>query len=92
MLPNRPPIGTQYSFLVKTGTTTVGVPAIATQADMFTSKGHAVGADDAFYELSGSTTSAPLAIAAGNAKIHLHYWKKLGNNRVINLESFISYH
>jgi hypothetical protein len=82
LLPNRPPIGTQYSFLVNQGTTNINRPVIATQSDMFTATGLNNGVEDEFYELSASSSTLPLAISAGNGKTFIYTanrdWQVIG--------------
>ena len=73
MLPNRPPIGTQYSFLVTAGTTNIDTPLFSgTQQKMFSTKGTANGAADGFYELSSSASSLPIATTAGNGRTFIY--------------------
>lgn len=78
MLPNNPPIGTQYSFLVKQGTTTLDRPDVTTEAHMV----HLNMPQDEFYELSASSATAPLSISAGNGKTVIYTesrnWEVIG--------------
>lgn len=78
MLPNNPPIGTQYSFLVKQGTTTLDRPDVTTEAHMI----HLNSPQDEFYELSASSATAPLSVTAGNGKTVIYTesrnWEVIG--------------
>ena len=68
-LPNAPPIGTQYSFLVTQGTTNIGTTQAlnATQLSHMSAAGAVIGAD-AFFELgTAHNMAAPKSITAGNA-------------------------
>lgn len=82
MLPHSPPIGTQYSFLVKDGTTTVDrITLGGSEAHMASSAVGASGQDE-FYELSALPAIAPLSIAAGNGKTFIYTedrnWEVIG--------------
>tara|TARA_R100000734_G_C3318860_1_gene113594 strand:- start:80 stop:2221 length:2142 start_codon:yes stop_codon:yes gene_type:complete len=86
LLPNSPPIGTQYSFLVKAGTTSLDRPDITTgippaNFDLCPSAVQSGGQDE-FHELSSSASSAPLSIAAGNGKTVIYTssqnWEVIG--------------
>ena len=74
MLPNRPPIGTQYSFLVTQGTTNIDRPEFTTQEKhMFSTKGLVNSVEDSFFEISQSAISTfPIAISAGSGKTFIY--------------------
>ena len=78
MLPHSPPIGTQYSFLVKQGSLSLNRPDVNTQTHMTI---NAVQQDE-FYELSASSSTAPLNITAGNGKTVIYTesrnWEVIG--------------
>tara|TARA_R100001015_G_C4624314_1_gene182438 strand:- start:52 stop:2136 length:2085 start_codon:yes stop_codon:yes gene_type:complete len=84
MLPSHPPIGTQYSFLVKTGTANLDrITLGGSEAHMASSfAASLMSAQDEFYELSASATTAPIAIAAGNGKTVIYTgdrnWEVIG--------------
>ena len=85
MLPNRPPIGTQYSFLITQGTTNIHRPIFSgNQKSYFSTKGLSNTPNiDEFYELSTTAVSTlPLAITAGNGKTFIYtqnqQWQIIG--------------
>ncbi len=82
MLPHNPPIGTQYSFLVKDGTTNLDRPTLGGSEAHMASSFAASSGQDEFYELSASNATAPLAIAAGNGKTVIYTedrnWEVIG--------------
>ncbi len=82
MLPSHPPIGTQYSFLVKEGTTALDrVTMVGGESHMLSSLGSQSGQEE-FYELAASASSAPLSITAGNGKTVIYTedrnWEVIG--------------
>ena len=74
MLPNRPPIGTQYSFLVTQGTTNIDRPEFTVQEKhMFSAKGLGNSVEDSFFEISQNPISTfPIAISAGSGKTFIY--------------------
>jgi len=85
MLPNRPPIGTQYSFLIPQGTTNIDRPIFSgNEKTYFSTKGLTNMPNvDEFYELSTTPVSTlPLAITAGNGKTFIYtqnqQWQIIG--------------
>ena len=82
MLPSHPPIGTQYSFLVKERTTALDrVTMVGGESHMLSSLGSQSGQEE-FYELAASASSAPLSISAGNGKTVIYTedrnWEVIG--------------
>lgn len=82
MLPSHPPIGTQYSFLVKQGTTNLDRITLGGAEAHMASSYATSSAQDEFYELSATLTSAPLSVAAGNGKTVIYTedrnWEVIG--------------
>jgi len=74
MLPSAPPIGTQYSFLVKFGSTIIHTP-IVNQTDFHSQKGVELinqGFYDEYFELSVIPSQSPMSISGGNAKTFIY--------------------